>query len=212
MRICRTTRNHRSVLLLSLSSLALLAGCGGGGEDGSSSSDGSFTTAANPGGSGTFGSYYMSAITDEWRAAAESFRLNSPRFTIQDGSVTVSGTTVFTNPLQSSRVDYAHAVGLSGAGEVIAVVDAGFLTTHEAFSGKDNDTTGNPGVDDHGTKVASVAAGNSDTMVGVAPGADLIFSDWGYDGSSNNFNELEAAANAARIQGAVAQNNSWGYT
>jgi len=194
---------RRSKLLVSLSSLALVAGCGGGGEGGGSVA-GFFTISANSGGSGTFGSYYMAAITDQWRDAAASFRTNSSRFTYQNGSVQIGGNPVFTNPLHSSRVDYAHAVGLSGAGQVIAVVDAGFRTSHEAFAGKVNTTTGAPVSDDHGTKVASVAAGDSATMVGVAPDADLIFSDW-------DDADLAAAADAARLRGAVAQNNSWGY-
>lgn len=193
---------RKSLLLMSLSTLAL-AGCGGGEGDVTDW----FTIAGNPGGSGTLGSYFMASITQEWRDAAASFRNNNPRFQLQNGSFTINGNTVFANPLQSSRVDYAHALGLSGLGQVIAIVDAGFLRSHEAFAGKFNTTTGNPGEDDHGTMVASVAAGDSGSMVGVAPDADLIFSDWGAD----NMADLTAAAIAARTRGAVAQNNSWGF-
>lgn len=203
MRTHRVIRG-KSSLLLSLSGLALLAACGG--EDGTD-----LGISPNPGGSGLFGSYYMASITDEWRQAAASFR-NTARFQLQDGYF-FNGA-VFANPLQSSRVDYAHAVGLTGTGQVIAVVDDGFLRSHEAFAGKTNTTTGNPIVDDHGTRVASIAAGNSSGMVGVAPGADLIFSDWGYDVATRTsyISKLTDAANAARLRGAVAQNNSWGFT
>ena len=199
---------HKSLLLLSC---AALAGCGGAGEDGGGDV---FTIFANPGGSGVFGSYYMATITQEWRDAAASFRLNSPRFTRQDETFTINGTPVFGNPLQSSRVDYAHALGLSGAGQVIAIVDDGFRQTHETFAGKSNTSTGSPGQAGHGTMVASVAAGNSGSMVGVAPGANLIFSDWGYNPATRvtTLSDLTAAANAARTGRAVAQNNSWGYT
>lgn len=193
---------RKSSLFLSMSSLALLAACGG--EDG----DGFFTIFPDRGGIGVFGSYYMQSITDEWREAAANFRNNSPRFQLQDGSFTINGNVVFANPLHSSRVDYAHAVGLSGRGQVIAVVDDGFLQGHEAFAGKSITATGNPIVEFHGTMVASVAAGNSSTMVGVAPGADLIFSDWG----NVIFDNLRLAANEARRRNAVAQNNSWGFT
>ena len=148
-----------------------------------------FTITASSGGSGTLGSYYMEALTQEWRDAAASFRNNNPRFIRQNGTFNIGGTVVFANPLQSSRVDYAHALGLTGAGQVIAIVDAGFRRTHEAFAGKSNTVTGNPASLDtpnddgpsHGTMVASVAAGNSNSMVGVAPRANLIFSDWGAD-------------------------------
>jgi subtilase-type serine protease len=193
---------RKSALLLSLSSIALLAGCGGGDE--SDPVADFYTISASPGGTGAFGSYYMAALTQEWRDAAASFRANNPRFSRQGGNV--NG--IFSNPLFSSRVDYAHALSLSGAGQVIAIVDDGFRRTHEAFAGKNNTTTGGPSVEDHGTLVASVAAGNSGQMVGVAPGANLIFSDWGDD----DIADLTAAANAARTRGAVAQNNSWGFT
>lgn len=199
----------KSSLLVSLSSLALLAACGGG--DGGSDTAW-FTISGNLVQNGTFGSYYMASITQEWRDAAASFRNNNPRFRIQGGNLLASngqeliykGQPVFSNPLQSSRVDYAHALGLSGAGQVIAVVDAGFRRTHEAFAGKSNTSTGAPGIDDHGTTVASIAAGDSSSMVGVAPGASLIFSSW-------DAQDLAAAANEATRRNAVAQNNSWGF-
>jgi subtilase-type serine protease len=208
-----TPLRRKSALLVSLSALALLTACGGGEEDANGDW---FTISASSGGSGTLGSYYMEALTQEWRDAAASFRNNNPRFIRQNGTFNIGGTIVFANPLQSSRVDYAHALGLSGAGQVIAIVDAGFRRTHEAFAGKSNTVTGNPASLDtpnddgpsHGTMVASVAAGNSNSMVGVAPRANLIFSDWGED----NMLDLAAAANEARRREAVAQNNSWGYS
>lgn len=193
---------RKSALFLSLSSLALLAGCGGG--DGSDPVADFYTISASPGGTGTFGSYYMLTLTQEWRDAAASFRTNNPLFSKQGGNV--NG--IFSNPLFSSRVDYAHALALSGAGQVIAIVDDGFRRTHEVFAGKTNTTTGGPSVEDHGTLVASVAAGSSGQMVGVAPGANLIFSDWGDDDTA----DLTAAANEAISRRAVAQNNSWGFS
>lgn len=202
MKRAEVSNHRRSTLLASLSCLAVLAGCGGG-ED--SPIDTSFIISAMPGGSGMFGSYYMASITSNWRDAAASFRNGSVRFQLQDGTFTINGAPVFANPLHSSRVDYAHALGLTGAGEVIAIVDNGFLRTHDTFAGKTNTTTGSPGIADHGTMVASIAAGDSSSMVGVAPGADLIFSDW-------EFGDLAAAANAATARGAVAQNNSWGFS
>lgn len=192
---------RKSALLLSLSSIALVAACGGGEDDGSG------ILMPDPGGSGIFGSYYMSSLTDEWRQAAANLRDNSARFLRQDGFFTINGNQVFANPLHSSRVDYAHALGLSGAGQVIAIVDDGFLQTHEALAGRIVATTGSPIVEEHGTRVASIAAGSSGSMVGVAPGASLILSDWG----TSNFDNLRLAAIEARNRGAVAQNNSWGF-
>lgn len=203
MQPLRPPRRRQSALRMSLVSLALLAGCTGIGDDDAGS--GLVTLTGNPGGSGALGAFFMPGITPGWSAAAASFRNNSSRFRFQDGTVDVHGNRIFANPLHSSRVDHAHALGLSGAGAVIAVVDNGFRLTHEAFAGKSNTTTGGPPVRDHGTKVASVAAGNSARMVGVAPGAALILSDWAYG-------DLTAAAHAARDRRAVAQNNSWGFS
>src|SRR5438874_2933591 len=73
------------------------------------------------------------------------------------------------------------AFGTKGAGVVIAIIDTGIDYTHPAVAGrviggydfvnKDNDP-----MDDHfhGTHVAGIAAGNSDSLVGVAPEASLI--------------------------------------
>jgi subtilase-type serine protease len=186
--------------MAALCCVALLTGCGGGEED---ASDGTFTITPSPGGSGVFGAWFMPSITQNWRLAAASFRDNSARFQLQSKTVTTQK--FFSNPLHSSRVDYAHAVGLTGSGRVISVVDDGFRTAHEAFAGKSNSITGSPAIRDHGTMVASVAAGNSSSMVGVAPGANLAF------GSFANYATLTAAAVDARQRGAVAQNNSWGF-
>lgn len=199
-------RRRLTAVLASLSCLALVAGCGGG-EENATSIDDIVTISPIAGGEGVLGRFYMPAITDEWRAAAAAIRDSATRYRRQSGTISIPApvsTSVVSNPLFSSRVDYAHALGLTGAGQIIAIVDDGFRRSHEAFAGKSNTTTGNPGIADHGTMVASVAAGNSSSMVGVAPGANLIFSSW-------NGVDLVAAANEARVRGAVAQNNSWGF-
>ncbi|MBO9474244.1 S8 family serine peptidase [Shimia sp. R10_1] len=109
------------------------------------------------------------------------------------------------NPIEAAGIHYAHAAGLTGAGETIAFSDSGFLPGHTVFAGKDITLGRNLPVTDHGTFVASVATGNSSTMIGVAPEADAIF------GSYNTFAQLSETARAARAQGAVALNNSWGF-
>ena len=97
--IGRKIGNRRSRLLLSLSSLALLAACGGG-EDGT---DISYFIDPDPGGSGALGSYYMASITDEWRQAAANIRTNLGRYRLQSGNVALPGGSYFSNPLFSSR-------------------------------------------------------------------------------------------------------------
>ncbi|WP_343115529.1 S8 family peptidase [Ostreiculturibacter nitratireducens] len=189
----------RPILLLSL---LFLAACqGGGGEDDGGGGGG------DPGGSGVLGSYYVPSF-DPFEAIAANLRDNVAKYTIQHNEwffPTDPGTVYESYPLAAARVEYAHAVGLTGEGQIISVVDAGFLQNHEVFAGKLKYSTGSPPVDDHGTMVASVAAGNSSTMIGVAPGADLAF------GSFATSATLAAATNQARTLGAVAQNNSWGY-
>ncbi|MCU0902313.1 MAG: S8 family serine peptidase [Tabrizicola sp.] len=194
---------------LAAAALLMLGGCGGGGEGGG---DSAFTIAGAAGGSGAFGSFLMETLTQDWRDAAASFRTGSARFRFQDGTIRIGNANVFANPLHSSRVDYAHALGLSGAGAKIAIVDGGYLTSHEALSGAVLSVTGAPPASGtgarHGTMVASIAAGESAQMVGVAPGAELIL---GYYGLAGQFAPLTAAADDARVNGAVAQNNSWGF-
>ena len=112
--------------------------------------------------------------------------------------VTISG-----SPIEGVGVHYAHAAGLTGAGQTIAISDAGFLTTHEVFADKSVTVSGTPLIDDHGTFVASVAAGHSSNMVGVAPGAALIL------GSYSGTTSLTDVVDLARRSGAVAVNNSW---
>ena len=110
-----------------------------------------------------------------------------------------------TYPLQSAGVHYAHAAGLTGAGQIIGVIDDGFLITHEVFADKTVSVSGAPAVLNHGTMVASVAAGNSAAMIGVAPGADLVL------GSFDSFATRAAGTRLAEQRGAVALNNSWGF-
>ncbi len=118
--------------------------------------------------------------------------------------------TITSNSLTHSRVDYAQAAGLTGAGQVISIVDAGFLVSHDALSGKTIHTVGgaNLPVASHGTTVASVAAGTGSDgeMIGVAPDANLQL------GVFTDFTAMTDANTQAKALGAIVQNNSWGYT
>ncbi|MGR3661313.1 MAG: S8 family peptidase [Paracoccaceae bacterium] len=94
---------------------------------------------------------------------------------------------------------------------MIAIIDAGFLLNHDEFAGDGKVTTpdgsAKPGVDDHGTSVASIAAGVADfgKIIGVAPGAKLHL------GSYNSMSSMRVATQEAMALGAIVQNNSWGY-
>ena len=148
-----------------------------------------------------------------YESAAQALRTLDPRYTMQKIAWVFPGNAskaYYSNSLAHARVEYAHAAGLTGAGQTIAILDDGFLTSHDEFAGKVINMPGGtsaPGVADHGTAVASIAAGSatSGSMIGVAPGADLQL------GSYNTFSSMTTATNQARAVGAIVQNNSWGY-
>ena len=107
------------------------------------------------------------------------------------------------------RTEFAHSVGLSGKGETIAIVDTGFYTSHPELDGKSITLYGlaRP-TDDHGTSVAAIAAGIKDDseMMGVAYDASLHLTSL-----SNSLSVIADATDHARQNGAIVQNNSWGY-
>lgn len=109
------------------------------------------------------------------------------------------------DPLRTSGAALAHAAGLTGAGQLIAISDEHLSPTHESIAGRvtiDSNAAGS----EHGTAVASVAAGNAAGFVGTAPGANLLFGSYGSD------QDLADLGQRALSMGAVAWNNSWGYT
>lgn len=88
--------------------------------------------------------------------------------------------------------DDAHALGHTGAGTVIAVIDDGIMSSHAAFGGSsgfptskviggrdfadnDNDPRNDCTGQSHGTAVAGVSAGNGGGALGAAPDANIVF-------------------------------------
>ncbi|MFY0618915.1 S8 family peptidase [Shimia sp.] len=196
----------------------LLASCKGGADDTGSGTGGSSGTTLPITDSSTLLASFIETL-DPIRSQANRLLTRNARYTLQtapsgmyvdknrnnrfDTGVDVR---LVGNPIEHAGIHYAHAAGLTGDGEVIAFSDSGFLTSHDAFSGRSITTGTGLGVADHGTFVASVAAGNSSDMIGVAPEADLIF------GSFDSFAQLTETANAAAAANAVALNNSWGFS
>ena len=159
----------------------------------------------NFGGTGGYVTAFSSAETD----AARTLRLSAP-YQEQVISTNYYGTPVTSFSLAASRIEYAHALNLTGAGEIIAVRDNGFNAKHEEFNGKtihyisgyDADTIT---VDDHGTATAALAAGSASSgdTIGAAPGASLFLSPW------DDQSDSAAVWDAASLN-AIVQNNSWG--
>lgn len=145
-----------------------------------------------------------------YEAVASALRDLDPRYTIQrisGWSFSTRGRKYDSYSLAHAGVEYAHAAGLTGAGQTIAIIDGGFLLSHDELLGKAISSAESLYSDDHGTGVAAIAAGSADfgDMIGVAPGADLQL------GMFYTLEGMTDATNQARDLGAIVQNNSWGY-
>ena len=122
------------------------------------------------------------------------------------------------NPLEVINAHKAYGYGLTGSGETIAILDAGFSTSHDELDSKtitqygtQTAATGVNATADHGLIVSSVAAGEDDGtgMQGVAPGASLHWASYNQRNGNTYYptNWANATDNASS---AVVQNNSWG--
>lgn len=188
----------------------LLSACKGGSGD----------ILIGAGGSGTLSSYFVQSFApyeqavDSLLASVQYQRQNTQGWYFNTTGGATNAPTYNSFPLSSSRAVYAHAVGLTGRGQTVAMADTRLLAGHEAFAGKRIDMAsnlpagtqpGDPVFDDHGTMVASIIAGQSQDFIGVAPKANLIF------GTFDTLGTLTDVTNLASAGGAVALNNSWGY-
>jgi hypothetical protein len=194
-------------------SLLALAGCKGGGSgvaffDYTSPFAPPAATSAS-----VLSSFFVSVFSPATTTAANTLLSNDPRYTQQSNSWfftdqfgNPTSPTYNSYPLKSAGTAFAHALGLTGAGSTVTIVDAGFNTTHETIAGRVLATTDLTSAADHGTKVASVVAGSSSTMIGVAPGASLALGNYATGATLTN------AANLAIATNSVAQVNSWGFT
>jgi len=146
--------------------------------------------------------------------ATPAFARHTIRMTIRIAGHPVYGGTgqrIEANPLLAARIDYAHSVGLTGAGQVVSMLDSAPRLSHEQFGGKTVYTTGSGAESFHGTGVASlmVGTGGSGTSIGVAPGAALHTGVLDFE-AGISWNYLARIMRDARDVGAVASNNSWG--
>jgi len=119
------------------------------------------------------------------------------------------GGTLSGQPLLASRLDHAHSVGLTGAGQTLSMIDDAPRRTHQQFAGTSFVTTGLQVTGTHGTGVASILVGNGVAVTtGYAPGARLHAAEMRYGGATDwaqlSFNMRDAA-----LYGSVAVNNSW---
>jgi subtilase-type serine protease len=207
--------------LFPLALVLLLAGCGGGGGDG-----GGGTAATQPGSGAapvqtveparptitpdyfvSVGAASLSYVVEFVESAAAAIR-ETPEFKAQQRTVEFAGRKLPVFSYRDVRAEYPISVGLTGAGQTIAIIDDGFRLNHRELDGKAVKTYGDIKSESHGTAVAAIAAGKQDGlgMMGIAPGAGLHLSSF-----TLGFKSMAAATRDAQAMGAVVQNNSWGY-
>ena len=126
------------------------------------------------------------------------------------------------NPLEVINAHKAYGYGLTGSGEVIAILDAGFNVSHNELNSKtitqygtQTAATGASSTLDHGLIVSSISAGEDDGtgMQGVAPAASLHLASYNQKNGNTYYPTHWAnATDDAASNGAVVQNNSWGAT
>lgn len=142
---------------------------------------------------------------------ANTFRFN---LSVRDHPVYGGfGALVTATPLAAARLDYALSTGLTGAGQIVSLIDSGVRLSHDQFEAKTIYSSGQPptGGEFHGTAVASVLVGNGQNggMIGFAPGADLHQGHLNYN-AALNWHALGNHMRDAASIGAIASNNSWG--
>ncbi|TAG20525.1 MAG: hypothetical protein EAZ40_09730 [Rhodobacterales bacterium] len=208
-------RRRSTALMLSMSSLALLSACGGGGEE---VIDFASYLPDFPAPVFVDAGFLATALLAADTVTAEeiSALIDMPKyFNTSPGIDWIRNFTGLTNlagtnePLLSSGAAFAHAAELTGNGQMIVISDAYVSPSHESLMGRVGDISGNgsngPPDDQHGTSVASVAVGNSPSLIGVAPGASVLFGTY-----LSDRNLADTGATALQT-GAVAWNNSWGF-
>ena len=218
--IFRPISHRKAVLLMTLSGMALVAGCKSGEEGVDVSGYLSSFDAPAPQNASVFLAFFANAMMPEVVTQTAALFANDARYRNQsrngwsnpsDPQQPLNGPVY--NPLRSSGAAFAHAAGLSGTGSTIAVSDGSYIAGTDEMSGKNvtviNNWQGDPNdeaASAHGTIVSAVALGKSGDFIGVAPEANLIF------GSFQNEQKLANLGNAAFNARAVAWNNSWGYS
>lgn len=224
---CRKLSPCNASLWISLSCLALVAGCKPGEGGFNPSAYLSPFDAPAPVDASVLAAFLANVMTPSFVTQTAALFNNDPRYSGQSTNSweiqLYSGqnlTGLVSNPLRSSGAAFAHVAGLKGAGQTIAVSDDQFLfqPSYDEFAlpnggskvGVINNWQGlNPNNEpptSHGTIVSAVAIGSSDDFVGVAPDAQILF------GSYETTQKLAFLGSYAISYNAVAWNNSWGYT
>jgi len=180
----------------------ILSGCFGGGGGSSSAVVTSTDNSLNRGTSLSYSSSNATTLAD------------TSEFQYFNYSSAVSNQ----NPLEVINAHKAYGYGLTGSGETIAIIDAGFTTSHNELDSKtitqygtQTAATGDTATADHGLIVSSVASAEDDGggMQGVAPAASLHWASYNQR-NGNTYYPTHWANATDNASSAVVQNNSWG--
>ena len=167
---------RKASLWLSLSCLALVAGCKPGEGGFNPSAYLSSFGAPAPIDSSVLSAFFANALSPSVVTQTAALFVNEPRYDNQsrfgwrnasDPAQPLNGRVY--NPLRSSGAAFAHAAGVTGVGATIAISDNQYLPGYDEFVGSNvsevNIFAGSHGPIDksptHGTLVAAVALGDS---------------------------------------------------
>ena len=152
----------------------------------------------------------ISSISAALETEASQIR-SSSQYRAVEVTHDVGGDTFRSNSLIAGRFEYAHALDLTGAEQIIAIHDVGFNAAHTEFTDKpityaNGKDASSIHVDSHGTATAALAAGTAayGRTVGGAPNATLYLSSWNDGDDHTPFEDAETIE-------AIVVNNSWGY-
>ena len=210
-------------------SASFLSACGGGGSEGGSGNGGGTPTPSNfllgyvggflydDGGTNIELTSVSDFNTISSLATAVTSARNAATFAVQQFSQwqDIFGPGAFPSNSNWSyaaiKLEYARGAGLTGAGQTIAIYDNGFRLSHDELSADGRTVTdvNSTAINDHGTAVASIAAGSESfgIMEGVAPNANLRLFGWASSGGGSI--SWEDSIQDAAANGVIAHNNSW---
>ena len=199
--------------LIIVAILLSLIGCRGG----SSSS----TTVNSPSTSSTnYALAESTSFTEGSSSSQNTIKSRSTWTAIEAGGATHPYEQMGVHKAQSFSKDGTF---LTGVGETIHIADFYCDVNHDIYDNKtitnlDDGGSGESTFDaatssnNHCQGVAMFAAGDVSARSGVAPDADLVLSSIRKYEGSNEGDDYASDLDAARAAGAIASNQSWGYT
>ena len=205
--------NLKNLIIVAMS-LSLIGCIGGSGSSGTSSNVVSSTSATD------YALAKSTSFTEGDSTSQDTIKNRSTWTAIEAGGVTHPYEQMGVHKAQSFSKDGTY---LTGVGETIHIADVYCDVNHDVYDNKtitnlDDGGTGESTFDsatssnNHCQGVAMFAAGDVSARSGVAPDADLVLSSIRKYEGDNEGDDYASDLDAARAAGAIASNQSWGYT